>query len=68
MTVIPLDNFISILDSGDGVLLQFRVGRFYQVPLTYELYDEFVKLVAKRQNEITPLSLRQAIEVLKEIP
>lgn len=56
----PIDNFVTVLDSGEGVVLQMRLGSFIQVPFTYDYFDEFVSLVNKRQREIIPLAMRQA--------
>jgi len=61
----PLSEFINILDSGDGVVVQFRVGGFFQLPFTYDRYREFKDLVVKRYNEIEPLILRQAQEIME---
>lgn len=60
----PIEDFISILDSGDGVIIQFRIGGFYQLPMTYDRFDEFLKLANKRHKEIIPLVVRQAMNLI----
>jgi len=61
----PISDFIQILDSGDGVCVQFHIGGFYQLPFTYDRFREFKDLVVKRYNEIEPLVVRQAVEIIQ---